>query len=75
MIFFGLENMTVLIFHVTTQLKNRVTFWVGSPHPDSEPYQVLGGVDLLNVEKKRFDLTRDHGIDVLREFVGEVLRS
>ena len=67
--------MTVLIFHATTQLKNCVTFWVRSPHPDSEPYQILGAMDLLNVEKKRFDLTRDHGIDVLPDFVGEVLPS
>ena len=67
--------MTVLIFHATTQLKNCVTFWVRSPHPDSEPYQILGAMDLLNLEKKRFDLTRDHGIDVFRDFVGEVLPS
>ena len=67
--------MTVLIFHATTQLKNCVTFWVRSPHPDSEPYQILGAMDLLNVEKKRFDLTRDHGIDVFRDFAGEVLPS
>ena len=45
--------MTVLIFHMTTQLKCLVTFWVGPPHPDSVPYQVLA-MDLVNVEIKRF---------------------
>ena len=67
--------MTVLIFHVITQLKCHVTFWVGPPHPDSEPYQVLGAVGLVDVEIKRFDLTRDHVINVSRDFVGEVLSS
>ena len=56
--------MTVLIFQVTTLLKCHVTFWVGHHHPDSAPYQVLGAMDLVNVETKRFDLTRDHVIDV-----------
>ena len=46
--------MTVLIFQVTTQLKRHVTFWVGPPHPDSAPYQVLGTMGLMNVEIKRF---------------------
>ena len=48
--------MTVLIFHVTTQLKCHVTFWVEPPYPDSAPYQVLGTVGLVNVEIKLFDL-------------------
>ena len=56
--------MTVLIFHVTSQLKCHVTFWVGPPHSDSTNYQVLGGVGLVNLEIKRFDLTRDHVTDV-----------
>ena len=64
--------MKVLIFHVTTQLKCHVTFWVEPPYPDSAPYQVLGTVGLANVEIKRFDLSRDHVIDVLRDFLGEV---
>ena len=34
--------MTVLSFHVTTQLKCQVTFRVGLPHPDSAQYQVRG---------------------------------
>ena len=42
-----------LSFYIT-QLKCHVTFWVGPPHPDSAPYQVLGAMDLLNVEIKRF---------------------
>ena len=50
----GWRNMTFLIFHVTTQLKCHVTFWVGLPHPDSAPYQVLGARGLVNVEIKRF---------------------
>ena len=45
--------MMVLIFHMTAQLKCRVTFWVGPPHPDSAPYQVLA-MGLVNVEIKRF---------------------
>ena len=48
------RNMTFFIFHVTTQLKCHVTFWVGPPHPDSAPYQVLGARGLVNVEIKRF---------------------
>ena len=64
-----------VIFHVTTQLKCHVTFWVGPYHPDLAPYQVLGTMDLVNVEIKRFDLTRDHVIDVSRDFAGEVLPS
>ena len=48
------RNMRFFIFHVTTQLKCHVTFWVGSPHPDSAPYQVLGARGLVNVEIKRF---------------------
>ena len=59
--------MTVLIFHVTTQLKCHVTFWVGPHH--------LGTMNLVNVQTKRFDLTRDHVIDVSRDFVGHVLSS
>ena len=50
----GWRNMTFLIFHVTTQLKCHVIFWVGPPHPDSAPYQVLGAKVLVNVEIKRF---------------------
>ena len=46
--------MTFFIFQVTTQLKCHVTFWVGSPHPDSSPYQVLGTMGLVDVEIKRF---------------------
>ena len=56
--------MTVLVFHVTTQLKCHVTFWLGPPHFDSAHYQVLGR-GLVNVEIKCFDLTRYHVIDVL----------
>ena len=67
--------MTALIFHVSTQLKCHVTFWVGSPHPDSRPYQVLGAMGLLDVEIKHIELTRDHMIDVSRVFVGVVLSS
>ena len=52
----GWRNMTFLIFHVTTQLKCHVTFWVGLPHPDSVPNQVLGARGLVNVEIKRFRL-------------------
>ena len=50
----GRRNMTVFIFHVTTQLKCHVIFWVGPPHPDSAPYQVLGARGLVNVKIKRF---------------------
>ena len=57
----------VLIFYVTMQLKCHVTFSVDPPHPDSAPYQVLEAMGLVNVEIKRFDLTRDHVIDVSRD--------
>ena len=50
----GWRNMTFLIFHVTTQLKCHVIFWVCPPYPDSAPYQVLGARVLVNVEIKRF---------------------
>ena len=43
-----------LIFQVTTQLKCHVTFWVGPPHPDSAPKQVLGAMGLVNKEINRF---------------------
>ena len=49
--------MTFFIFDVTTQLKCHVTFWVGLPHPDSAPYQVLGTMGLVNVEIKRDHVT------------------
>ena len=67
--------MTVLIFHMTTQLKCRVTFGEGLHYPDSAPCQVLGAMDLVNLETERFDLRREHVIDVSRDFVGEVLSS
>ena len=57
----GCGNMTVLIFEVTPQLKY---FLGGNPHLDSVLYQVLGAVGFVNVEIKRFDLTRYHVIDV-----------
>ena len=50
------RNMTFFIFHVTTQLKCHVNFWVGPPRPDSAPYQVFGARGLVNVEIKRFSL-------------------
>ena len=59
--------MMVLIFHVSTQLKCHVTLWVGPNH--------LRTMNLVNVQTKRFDLTRDHVIDVSRDFVGQVLSS
>ena len=52
------RNMTFFIFHVTTQLKYHVTFWVGPPHPDSAPYQVLGARGLVNVKIKCFSFDR-----------------
>ena len=67
--------MILLIFDVTTQLKYHATFWVGTPHPDSAPYQVLGAMGLVIVEIKRFELTRDHMIDESRDFVAEALSS
>ena len=33
---------------------------------------VLGAIDLVNVEIKRFDLTRDHVIEVSRDCMGGV---
>ena len=62
-------------WHVTTQLKCHVTFWVSSPHPDSAPFQVLGARGLANVNTKHFCLTRDHVIDVSLYLVGEVPSS
>ena len=48
------RNMTFFIFHLTTQLKCYMSFWVGPPHPDSAPYHVLGARGLVNVEIKCF---------------------
>ena len=64
--------MTILIFDVTPQL---IYFLGGNPHLDSALYQVLGAVGFVNVEIKRFDLTRYQVIDVSHDFVGEVLSS
>ena len=47
-------SLTFLIFHVNTQLKDHMTFWVGLLHPDSAPYQVLGALGLVIVEIKGF---------------------
>ena len=46
--------MTLLNCHVTTELKYHVTLWVRPPHPESAFYQVLGAMDLVNVEIQRF---------------------
>ena len=46
--------MMFLIFHVTSQLKCHVAFWVEPPHLDSAPYQVLGLMNFVNVDIKRF---------------------
>ena len=64
--------MTILIFDVTPQL---IYLLGGNPHLDSALYQVLGAVGFVNVEIKRFDLTRYQVIDVSHDFVGEVLSS
>ena len=39
-------------------------FLGGAPHSDSAHCQVLGTMGLVNVEIKRFDLTRNHVINV-----------
>ena len=44
----------VFDFHITTQLKCHVTFWVEHPHPDSASYHVLRAMGLVNGEIKRF---------------------
>ena len=64
-----------LIFQLTTQFKCHVTFWVGHPHPDSTPKQVLGAMGLVNKEIKRSNLSRDDVIDVSRDFMGGVSSS
>ena len=46
--------MTFFIFHLITQLKCHVTFWVGPLHPELAPYHVLRAMGLVNVETKRF---------------------
>ena len=43
-----LRKYNVFVCHVTTQLKYHVTFWVGPPHPEPAPYQVLGATGLVN---------------------------
>ena len=53
--------MTFFIFHVT--------FWVGPHHPDLALYQVLGAMNLVNVDINFF-FSRDHGIDASSDFVG-----
>ena len=35
-------------------MKCRVTFWMSPPHPDSAPYQVLGLMNLVDVDIKCF---------------------
>ena len=47
----------------------------GAPSSWFTTLPVLGAMGLLNVEIKRFDLTRDHVIDASRDFVGKVLSS
>ena len=59
--------MTVLIFHVTMELKRHVTFWVAPPYPVSASYKALGPMGFVNVAIKLFDLTRDHVIHVSRD--------
>ena len=49
-----LKRYDVFDFQVTAQLKCRVTFWEDTPHPDSASYQILGIMDLVNVDIKRF---------------------
>ena len=50
-------------------------FFGGGPSSWINTLPVLGTMGLANVEIKGFDLTRDHVIDVSRDFVGEVLSS
>ena len=58
--------MTFFIFHVT--------FWVGPHHPDLALYQVLGAMNLVNVDINFF-FSRDHVIDASSDFVGWVRSS
>ena len=44
-------------------------FLGGAPYPDSALYQVLGAMNLVNVDIKLF-FSRDHVIDASRDFVG-----
>ena len=46
--------MTLFIFHLTTQLKCHVTFWVEPLHPESAPYQVLQAMGIAKMETKLF---------------------
>ena len=65
------RNVTFFIFHVTTQFKCHVTFWMGLP-PHSALYHVLAARRLVNVEIKCFWLDtwpRDRGA------IGEVSPS
>ena len=47
-------NMTFLNCHVTTGSMCHVTLWVGPPHPEWWPYQVLGTMGCVNVKIKHF---------------------
>ena len=70
-----LRRYDVFYFSRDLPLKCHVNFWVGSTHPDSATYQVLGIMNLVNVDIKRFDLSRDHVIDASRDFVGGIPSS
>ena len=50
----GWRYRMLFIFHLTTELKCQVTFWVGLPHLDLAPYHILGARNPVNVEIKRF---------------------
>ena len=64
--------MTFLNYPVTTGSKYYVTLWVRPPHPESAPNKVFGAMGLVNVEINVCDFSRDHVIDVSRDFVGGV---
>ena len=70
-----LRRYDVFDFSRDLPLKCHVNFWVGPPHPDSATYQVLGVMNLVNVDIKRFDLPCNHVIDASRDFVGGIPSS
>ena len=64
------KDKIFLIFHVTTQLKCHLNLCMDFPHPKSTPYSAL-----RKWRYNIFDLSRDHVVNVSRDFVGEIPSS
>ena len=49
-----LRRYDIFGFSCDLAMKCHVTFWMSPPHPDSAPYQVLGLMNLVDVDTKCF---------------------